>query len=116
MQHIVPGGRGATLVRLQRASAGADGIGHSGQPVRAAGPWPAHKPTANNGVITLLNDVSAETALAEPLGDEIPVGSVGDAILTVQALEGDLNQDCKVNVFDDQIIACATRLVRLPAL
>ena len=63
------------------------------------------KPTTNNGIVALLNDVSADTALAEPLGDGIPLSSVGDAAVTVQALEGDLNQDCKVNVFDDQIIA-----------
>jgi hypothetical protein len=63
------------------------------------------KPTVNNGVLSLLNDLSAETSLAEPFGDDIPVASVGDTVLIIQALEGDLNQDCKVNVFDDQIIA-----------
>jgi hypothetical protein len=63
------------------------------------------KPTVNNGILSLLNDLNAETSLAEPLGDDIPVASVGDTVLIIQALEGDLNQDCKVNVFDDQIIA-----------
>ncbi|MGB6837458.1 MAG: hypothetical protein WBF66_07125, partial [Dehalococcoidia bacterium] len=63
------------------------------------------RPTVNNGLIMLLNNLSAETGLAEPLGDDIPVSSVGDAVLIVQALEGDFNQDCIINIFDEQDIA-----------
>ena len=63
------------------------------------------RPTVNNGVIMLLNNLSAETGLAEPLGDDIPVRSVGDAVLIVRALEGDFNQDCIINIFDEQDIA-----------
>jgi len=30
---------------------------------------------------------------------------VGDALIAVRALEGDLNKDCVINVIDDQMIA-----------
>ena len=63
------------------------------------------RPTLNNGVIALLDDQNDKTALADVLGASIEVGQVGDAVITVRALEGDLNLDCRVNVIDEQMIS-----------
>ncbi len=63
------------------------------------------RPVAGNGVVTLLDDIRAEVRLADIAGGSIPPDSVGDATVIVQALEGDFNQDCTVNVHDEQDIA-----------
>lgn len=63
------------------------------------------RPTLNNGVIAVLDNLTWAASLSDPLGDPIPVGEVLDGFVTVRALEGDLNKDCIVNVVDEQIIS-----------
>jgi hypothetical protein len=63
------------------------------------------RPTRENGVITLLDDIRAGTKLRDADGKTIPVAAAGDAIVVVRQLEGDLNRDCVVNVVDDQMIS-----------
>jgi len=63
------------------------------------------RPTVGNGVIAVLDNLSKEAALSDPLGESIPVGKVLDAVVTVRALEADLNRDCVVDVVDEQIIS-----------
>ena len=63
------------------------------------------KPTSGNGALAILDDQESAAALADPLGDGIEVGHVGDSAIIVQALEGDLNRDCVVNVIDEQSIS-----------
>jgi hypothetical protein len=60
-------------------------------------------PTVGNGVLVRLDDQVG--ALAGVLGDSIEVGLLGDAEVRIQALEGDLNLDCAVNVLDEQLIS-----------
>jgi hypothetical protein len=63
------------------------------------------KPTVGNGVLAILDDLQGAAGLADVLGNGIDVSGVGDAAVVVQALEGDLNQDCVVNALDEQAIA-----------
>jgi len=63
------------------------------------------RPTAGNGIIAVLDNLSGEAALSDPLGESIPVGKVLDAVVTIRALEADLNRDCVVDVVDEQIIS-----------
>jgi len=63
------------------------------------------RPTQNNGVITILDNSSAEAVLSDPLGEDIAVGQVLDGVVFVRALEGDLNKDCTVDVIDEQMIS-----------
>jgi hypothetical protein len=63
------------------------------------------RPNAGNGVTTVLDDVTADTRLTDPFGNEIPIAHVGDAQVVVRALEGDLTRDCRVNVRDEQLVA-----------
>ena len=61
------------------------------------------RPTARNGVmLRLLND-SWQAELSDVMGDPIPIDSVQSATVLVQALEGDFNYDCRVNVLDEQV-------------
>lgn len=62
------------------------------------------RPTAGNGVMTLLDDIRAGTKLRDVDGATIPVAAAGDTIVVVRQLEGDLNRDCVVDVVDDQMI------------
>jgi len=63
------------------------------------------RPTNNNGILTALDDVKATTFVRDVDGVSQQIVTVGDAIVVVRALEGDLNRDCRVNVIDDQMIA-----------
>ncbi len=63
------------------------------------------RPTRSNGLVALLDDITASVVLKDVKGTPISLATVGDAIVVVRALEGDLNRDCKVNVVDDQMIA-----------
>ena len=63
------------------------------------------RPTLNNGVITILDNSSPDAVLSDPLGEDVPVGQVRDAVVFVRALEGDLNKDCIVDVIDEQMIS-----------
>ena len=63
------------------------------------------RPTAGNGIIAVLDNLSGAAALSDPLGESIPVGNVLDAVVTIRALEADLNRDCVVDVVDEQIIS-----------
>jgi hypothetical protein len=65
----------------------------------------APRPNAGNGVTTFLDDVTADTKLADPFGNEVPVDRASDAHVVVRALEGDLSRDCRVNVHDEQLVA-----------
>jgi hypothetical protein len=62
-------------------------------------------PTVGNGALAILDDQAWATALVNVLGDPIQVSRVGDAAVVIQALEGDLNLDCVVNVLDEQAIS-----------
>jgi hypothetical protein len=66
---------------------------------------PGHRLRAaeNNGLPVFLDNVGAHTRLAG--SSPIPVGVVGDATVTLRALEGDVNGDCVVNVIDHQRMA-----------
>jgi hypothetical protein len=63
------------------------------------------RPTAKNGILLrLLNDYwGAE--LADVMGNPIAIDSVGSATVLIQALEGDFNYDCQVNVIDEQAVS-----------
>jgi len=63
------------------------------------------RPTRENGILTVLDDVKTETYLWDVNGNPIQVQAVGDALIAVRALEGDLNEDCTINIVDDQLIA-----------
>jgi hypothetical protein len=63
------------------------------------------RPSAGNGIIAVLDDLADQAALSDPLGESIPVGNVLDAVVTVRALQADLNRDCVVDVVDEQIIS-----------
>jgi hypothetical protein len=60
---------------------------------------------ANNGIETLIDDISGAVRLGDAGGQTIPVASAGDSSIAVRALEGDINDDCRVDVADSQIIA-----------
>jgi hypothetical protein len=68
------------------------------------------RPTSMNGVVRTLLDENCEAA--DILGNPLP-GSVfggltptcSDSTLTVRMLEGDINLDCSVDIFDAGIIA-----------
>ena len=68
-------------------------------------PGVSFRPTTGNGVIAQLDDLTSDTKLADPLGNDIPVDTVGDSEVTLSALEGDVNSDCFVNVRDEQLVA-----------
>jgi len=68
------------------------------------------RPTTNNGVVALLDDRAARARLVDTSGAPIVPEQVLDAVVIVQALEADLNQDCMVNVIDEQLES-----VRYPA-
>ncbi len=61
--------------------------------------------TARNGVVVNLVDSLAFAELADELGEPIPVEEVRNARVLIQALEGDVNYDCEVNVIDDQTLS-----------
>jgi len=63
------------------------------------------RPTAKNGAYVNLLDSSGEAELADTMGSLIPLEEVRSARVLVQALEGDVNYDCKVNVIDEQSIS-----------
>ncbi len=63
------------------------------------------RPTAGNGVLVhLLND-RWEAGLADEFGEPIPIDGIVSATVLVQALEGDVNYDCEVNVIDEQAVS-----------
>ena len=62
-------------------------------------------PTVGNGALAILDDQAWATDLVDVLGDPIEVSRVGDAAVVIQALEGDLNLDCVVDVLDEQAIS-----------
>jgi len=68
------------------------------------------RPTIDNGVVALLDDRAAGARLVDTSGAPIVPEQVLDAVVIVQALEADLNQDCTVNVIDEQLES-----VRYPA-
>ncbi len=63
------------------------------------------RPTTGNGILTVLDDAAGSITMRDVTGANLPLAAVGDAIIAVRALEGDLNKDCIVNVIDDQMIA-----------
>lgn len=58
--------------------------------------------TLKNGVSVRILNSSQVAELADELGEPIRIDTTGSANILVQALEGDVNYDCKVNVIDDQ--------------
>jgi len=63
------------------------------------------RPTARNGFFVNLLNSRLDAGLADEMGKPIPIEAVGSARILVQALEGDLNYDCKVNVIDEQAVS-----------
>ncbi len=63
------------------------------------------RPTAGNGVLVRLLDDRWEAGLADESGEPIPVDEVTSATVLIQALEGDVNYDCRVNVIDEQAVS-----------
>jgi len=63
------------------------------------------RPTAGNGVLVRLLDARGEAGLADESGKPIPIDEVTSATVLIQALEGDVNYDCRVNVIDEQSIS-----------
>lgn len=102
-------GYGAGLARLSCFSLGSQ-PGPSGSGVLAfLTVTPAQtlhlRAAQENGVQTLLDDVSAIVRLNDTSGAQLPLSRVNDASLIVRALEGDVNGDCRVNVVDQQNVA-----------
>jgi hypothetical protein len=67
-------------------------------------------PTKNNGVVSTIIDENCEWSdiLGNPMAGTVNGGLVpvcGSSTLTVRMLEGDLNNDCNVDVLDEQAIA-----------
>ena len=63
------------------------------------------RPTSRNIVLVNLLNSSLDVELADELGNPIPIDMVGSAAISVRALEGDVNYDCKVNVIDEQAVS-----------
>jgi hypothetical protein len=63
------------------------------------------RPTAGNGVLVRLLDDRWEAGLADESGAPIPIDEVTSATVLIQALEGDVNYDCRVNVIDEQAVS-----------
>jgi hypothetical protein len=63
------------------------------------------RPTTNNGRLVLIDNAAGGTQLFDTEGTLIPIGQLLDALMIVAALEGDLNQDCSVNLVDEQLIS-----------
>jgi hypothetical protein len=63
------------------------------------------RPTAGNGVLVRLLDDRWEAGLADESGEPIPIDEVMSATVLIQALEGDVNYDCRVNVIDEQAVS-----------
>jgi hypothetical protein len=63
------------------------------------------RPTLGNGVWVHLIDSYAEAELADDLGNPVPLDEVGDSIILLRALEGDVNYDCRVDVVDEQSVS-----------
>jgi uncharacterized repeat protein (TIGR01451 family) len=71
------------------------------------------RPTKDNGVVRAVLDENCE--LADRLGDPIEefpgqlagglTPDCGDAVITIRMLEGDLDNDCDVDIVDEQFIA-----------
>jgi hypothetical protein len=62
-------------------------------------------PNANNGQLTVVDNVRGGTWLRDRENTLIPLAQVLDALVYVRALEGDINFDCEVNIIDQQIIS-----------
>jgi len=65
----------------------------------------ALRPTARNGFSMNLLNSRLDAELADEMGNPIPIEAVGSAQILVQALEGDVNYDCRVNVIDEQAVS-----------
>lgn len=65
------------------------------------------RPGKDNGVVTRLIDENCQWAdtLGDPMSATLPGGLLpfcDDSTLTIRWLEGDINGDCQVNVYDEQ--------------
>lgn len=63
------------------------------------------RPSADNNVDALLDNVDIDLRLLNTQGQLIDRDSVGDVRVRVRALEGDVNADCRVDVVDQQIVS-----------
>ena len=61
--------------------------------------------TMDNGGITLIDLVSGGTTLVDSDGFFVPIQRIIDGVVVVRQLEGDINEDCVVNVIDEQDVA-----------
>jgi hypothetical protein len=69
----------------------------------AASPSLQLTPSLGNGVLTSMSvDPAADTTLLDPVGAPIALAGVAHGFVVVQALEGDVNKDCVVDVGDVQ--------------
>jgi hypothetical protein len=63
------------------------------------------RPTIGNGRLVVIDNLRSGTALYDVEQHFIPIGQILDAIIAVLALDGDLNQDCRVDIIDEQLIS-----------
>ena len=63
------------------------------------------KPTLLNGRLATIDNQRGSTDLFDAEGGPIIVGQLLDALVLVRALDGDINQDCKVDITDEQLIS-----------
>ena len=101
---------GENSLRFGCVSMGSEPDGPSGSGVLAyieVDPDPdlVLRPTARNGFFVNLLNSSLDAELTDEMGNPIPIEAVGSAQILVQALEGDVNYDCRVNVIDEQAVS-----------
>jgi hypothetical protein len=63
------------------------------------------KPTLLNGRVAAIDNVRGNTRLFDTEDTLVPVGQLLDAVVLVRALDADLNQDCRVDITDEQFIS-----------
>ena len=87
------------------APAGATGSGVLATIDVGISPLLVLRATVNNGVLALISYNAAGTKLTGASGQILPINRLSPALVTVRALEGDVNGDCVVNIIDEQMIA-----------
>ncbi len=58
-----------------------------------------------NGLLAPISYGVAGTVINDMAGRDVPINRLSPALVTVRALEGDVNGDCIVNIIDEQMIA-----------
>ena len=87
------------------AQPGATGSGVLANITVTRAPLAVLRSTALNGILALISFDQPGTLLYDTAGAQLPVNGYSPSLITVRALEGDVNGDCVVNVIDEQLIA-----------